>query len=99
MFKEDHLCCAGNLLDELYRLWIVFCFYLCVVEESGMLCRVAKELKSRGIKGVFIFLSPDVLDPDTANVFFPVLCAFPSDRVLVYDSVGRGAIFRRDRVC
>ena len=98
MFKKNHLCCAGKFLDELGGLWIVFCFDLCIVQESGMLCRVAEKLKSGGIKSVFVLLPPDVLNLDTANVFFPALRPFTGDGVSVYDSVSFGSIGRGNRI-
>lgn len=96
MFKKNHLCCAGKFLDELGGLWIVFCFDLCIVQESGMLCRVAEKLKSGGIKSVFVLLPPDVLNLDTANVFFPALRPFTGDGVSVYDSVSNWNTYRSD---
>lgn len=74
---------SGNLLDEVYTLWVVFPLDFLVVRERSMGRRGLSVVKSGGIEANGVLLASEILDVDSVRHAGPILGPFARRRISI----------------
>lgn len=98
MVEDDSTARAGESLDELNALRVVFPLDFLIVGKRLVLRLFFEELEARKIKRHRVLLATDVLYLNLTGHINPVLCTDTGDRIGVNVDIWPGAIGRTSEV-